>query len=97
MPPLICAQCNCNTCVDGWRICPTCYESNLAYARTHDKYRREVHHRPPYHRRKDTGYTSKENCWRKCRTKEEHADDEGLHPSEQNARTEYHGDNYADE
>lgn len=104
MDALICSRCNCNPCVAGWSICPTCYQKRLKLFVKHkrdavaaiNKGKSSAHDRSPY-RNYNGNYGSPEHRLRRNRSPEDFVRDEEDKETEPNSRTQYHGDNYVDE
>lgn len=99
MDALICSRCNCNPCVAGWSICPTCYQKRLKPPKHKrdatgeiNKGKASAHMRSPY-----GNFWSPEHRGRKNRSPEDFVRDEEDKETEPNSRTQYHGDNYVDE
>ena len=96
--PLLCRRCNKPRETEFWAFCGACAAANNAYRAKEHKQSREMSRYTD--RLTGTGKTGLSKSRKKSdasRLPVEFVHDEEPHYTEQNARTNYHGDNYVDE
>lgn len=95
--PKFCRQCGHQPPATGYVICAACHKKNIAYDAKIAKMRIEYEFvRDPTTKQKNSRSRGNGGFGNK-RKREIAAFDNELEHSEQNTRTEYHGDNYLDE
>lgn len=92
-----CRQCGRDKGDNGWTICGSCQDKNVAYEREIESLRIKFRRAPGFHRFTDSGLMSNEHRDRSNRSKDDYAQDVVTPFDKRNCRTDYHGYNYNDE